>query len=240
MTIADLVADAFRELGVAPLIGDARPEQTALGLRVVNRILDQWNADHGAVYAEQYQTLMLQPGQSVHTIGPTGMWSLTARPIELLSMQLDTGGGTPATANYRPIWPRDKAWYQGRSMPGVAIPYPTYFYYNPTTPNGEIYFDGIPTVAYPVRVQYQKVFREVVLTDDFALPQGYHAALHDTLKEKLVEVPTFSSAAAGEIAAAAVKSRSVVFDRRKDQPRLESNLPGAYAGSFNYVTREWE
>lgn len=237
MTIADLVADAYREIGVAPLVGDVAPAHAALALRVVNRLLDSWNAVYGAVYAEQYSTFVLQPGQAVHTIGPSGLWVMAQRPVAIEALALVTGG---PPSSYDTIYPRDRAWYLAQTLPGLSITHPTYFYYNPTLPNGEITFDGVPSAPYSVRVQTRVVFASVLLTDELEVPQGYWSALHDSLKEELVHMPMFSSTAAPEIEAAAAKARGAVFGTRIPPVRLESNLPGgATGGSFDYQTRTW-
>ena len=72
-TISEMVTQSFVENRVARAGETLEPENMALGLYVFNRRLDSWNANHRAVYSEQFNdSLTLTPALSPHTIGPSG------------------------------------------------------------------------------------------------------------------------------------------------------------------------
>ena len=110
-----------------------------------------------------------------------------------------------------------------RSSPGTTSAYPTDFYYNPTQPKGSIYFYPEPSSA-SVKAQlwYRIPLTVLALTDTFSMPPGYQAALHETLKEKLAELPMFASASSPVITAAATKARAIAFANNRPVPQFQT------------------
>ena len=69
-TALNLCQDAAREINVFGE-GDSLLESDAnFFLGVLNRLLDNWNAERAAVYASAFESFTLVPSLSPHTIGP--------------------------------------------------------------------------------------------------------------------------------------------------------------------------
>src|SRR5712671_3715334 len=88
----DLVQSALIKLNVVAAGDVMAPDDAALGIDVLRQIFDDWNAEREAVYADQFNTYVLTPGLSPHTIGPTGTWVIAQRPesIEAASLVFNT------------------------------------------------------------------------------------------------------------------------------------------------------
>lgn len=228
-TINDLATSALRELGIVDVTATPPAELSALSLSLINRILDRWNALHGAIYAEAHPALVaLTAGTNPHTIGPSGatLSATTSRPVTIEGIRLTADNGETFLP---PLRPRDARWWHQRPAPGTSSDYPSDFYYDPTWPNGSIYFYPEPASAsVKAEIRYRVVLAQVALADDFAMPPGYHAALVDTLKEKLTEMPVFASMASPAIKDAAREARAVAFGNNERIPTLatDSGLGG--------------
>jgi hypothetical protein len=232
-TIRDVVTSAYRELGIAPLVGDLPAELALLGLNTLNRILDSWNAQREAAYAEAITTgITFSASTNPHTLGPSGAtWTFTQRPEEILSLSF-TSDGTAWT----PIDIISRAEYDEITTPGLTSTHPNVAYYNRTWPNGSLYLYPVPTSAYAVELIAKRVLASVVLGDSWSFPPGYQDAIQKTLKEELVAMPMFASAANAEIKDAAGKARAVIFANNDAPPRLttaDSGMPRG-GGYFDY------
>lgn len=153
-----------------------------LGLRTLNRLFDSMNADEMAIYNEGFADYTLTPGLSPHTIGPGGTFSVTQRPVSLEYAALNLGN-SPAV--FTRINVRDDAWYQRQGVPGISITVPSDVYYDTGWPLGNLYFYGVPSLAYGVRLWTRTVLSAVAITDTFSLPPGYQNMLTLTLAEWL-------------------------------------------------------
>lgn len=237
MTASDLVTTAFRELGIADLVDALDNERAALGLDALNRVLDEWNAQRRAVYADQFVSLTISPSTNPHTIGlaaNTPTWTVTGhRPVSIEGLSIDLG--SPALT---PLTPRDAAWWNALSDPTLTSAYPTDFFYNPTWPNGEIYFWPVPTSAATVKLWLRGVLVSVALADDLSLPPGYYSALLESLKEKLALMPPYASAMTPELKESARLARARVFTHQLPTPLRtdDAGLPGSRGTYFDYRT----
>ena len=215
-TIRNLVTAAFRELGVAPLSGDLPAPLASLGLSTLNRVLDSWNAQHPAAFADLYSTFTLSANTNPHTIGPSGAtWTLTQRPVEILSLSVSPDGTV-----WVPIRLITREEYDAHTVPGLTSAYPSEAFYNPTWPSGSLYLWPVPTSAYSVELVSRRVLASVALSDAWSFPPGYEDALQKTLKEELTTMPMFSSSASQEQKDAARVARAVIFDGNETTPKL--------------------
>lgn len=205
-TISDMVTEALEEIRSARAGDVINSEDMDLGLRTLNRILNAWNADERAVYNEEFNDYTLTPNLSPHTIGPSGTFNVTQRPVSLEYAALNLGN-TPNV--FTPIAVRGDEWYQRNQVPGITLSVPTDVYYDTGWPLGKLYFYGIPTVAYGVRLWTRVLLASVVLTDTFSLPPGYQDALTLTLAERLA--PAFGQRASEETKQAARDARDLIF-----------------------------
>jgi hypothetical protein len=218
--------------------GDVPPaEDLQLGLDTVNRIYDAWNADERAIWTLEFTDYTLTPGLSPHTIGPTGTFVVGQRPDEIKYAALSLGG---APAVYVPVRVRDAAWYANQPIPALSDSVPIDLYYAPAFPNGKLYFYGVPSTAYSVRLWSRVVLSSVVLTDTFLMPPGYEQAVLLTLAEMLAE--DFGRAVTPTLERQAREARDRIFAQNVVVPRVrpdgmrQSRRGG---GSFNYKSRSF-
>ncbi len=154
------------------------------------------------------------------------------RPDTITAIDLNLGSN-----HYRPLYQQNAGWYRGQSLPAMTADHPSDYFYNPTFPNGELYFWPVPTAALAVRIQTPLPLVSVALTDDWELPYGYDAALTASLKERLMAMPMFSSAASPDVTREAMIARATVFGAHKMPPRLmtkDYGMPGRSGGWWDY------
>jgi hypothetical protein len=238
MTILDLITDALTELNIYQAGEALRAEDGALGLSRLNRILDKWNADGRRLYNESFVTNTLTPNLQPHTIGPTGTWSATTRPVDIVGANLVLNTTTPNVKV--PITIRDDNWWLMNSVPALATSYPTDLYYSPDFPNGSLYFWPVPTTAYPVDLLLHNLFAQVVLSDTVSLPPGYLDAVTLTLAEDLRK--PFAAPPDPDLKQRASDARALVFANNENAPRLrtqDAGMPSDRQSSnittFNYL-----
>lgn len=233
-----LVTPALRELGIVDVTATPPAELSDLALTLLNRILDDWNAVHGAVYAEAHPALAaLTAATNPHTIGPSGatLTAATHRPVSIEGIRLTTDNGETFLP---PLRQRDARWWHQRTSPGTTSDYPSDFYYDPTWPNGSIYFYPEPASAsVKAEIRYRVILAAVTLASDFTLPPGYHSALVETLKERLTAIPVFASMATPAIAEAARLARARAFGANERIPTVQtdSGLGGTDADVYDHL-----
>lgn len=234
-TIADLVTDALTELGVARAGDAVGGDSMALALRLLNRLLDLWNANDRALYAQTFADYTLTAALSPHTIGPGGTFDVTTRPESVKAAAVNIGGSPAALV---PIAVRTAEWYQQRGVPTLTTSMPTDVYYDRAWPVGNLYFYGIPDTAYGVRLWTNSLLVAVTEVQDFAFPPGYQEALTLTLAERCG--PSFGQKVSADTKKAAKDARALIFGLNDDAPMLvtrDAGLGGGRGTGFNYRDR---
>lgn len=234
-TWTDIITDAFTEIRVARSGDVLAPEMLDQGLRAANSILDLWNANSRAVYAETIGDFTLTPSLSPHTIGPAGTFVVTQRPVRIDYAALNLGG-SPVV--YSPIEVRSKSWFQQVGVPGITTSMPTDVYYEPLWPLGKLYFYGVPNTAYGVRLWLRELLAAITdVTATFSLPPGYQRALTLTLAEALA--PGNGQKASQDTVLAAREARAIVFGNNDEIPDLDTidgGMPGCRGRGYNFLT----
>lgn len=235
VTIRQVITDALTDLTVLQEGEAASDTQALLALRHLNMLLDEWNADRLKVPADQWLTFTLTPSLSPHTIGPIGAtWSTSQRPVTIEGASLIYPGSTSV---YQTLNLRDAAWWHEQTTPELATSIPTDLYYDPTWPNGSLYFWPVPTTAYQVELWCRVVLAQVVLSDEFSMAPGYKSAVTFTLAEYLA-VP-WAVPVPPALAHRAMLARARVFANNDPTPRLatdDAGMPARQRPSFNYLT----
>lgn len=181
VTARTLITDALIEIGVlAETDADLSATDGQLGLRILNRdIMDRWTAVRPFAFTKVLTSGTFAASTATRTIGPTGSYVLTPRPIELLSAYWED------SANMRyPINIRDESWYANKPDPELTSSQITDIAYFPTAPNGTMYPWPIPTGNVTVWIETYSVLSQFATLDtsaDFA--PGYESAINQTLKE---------------------------------------------------------
>lgn len=235
-----ICSDALIEIGALAAGETATPEDLDLALGKVNRLFDNWNAERCAVFADVFTTFTITPSLSPHTIGPTGTFVVTQRPMEIP----DGGAGLVLVASNPdvriPITVRDAQWWAGQSVKALTSAIPTDLYYEPTWPNGNLFLWPVPTVANGLELQLRTLLAAITLDTTFSLPPGYRDAITLTLAESLVSPLGAASKVAPTLPADATKARARIFGANDVTPRIATQDAGMPTNrgpraTFNYL-----
>jgi hypothetical protein len=238
VTTRQVLTDALVELGVYDIAQVPSDADMRVMLGKLNRLLDNWNAERAAVYAETFATFTLVPNQQIHTIGPadsTPTWEVTQRPVSIDGANVVLNNVSPAV--YTPIAVHDVDWWRGLSVPGVTSQFPTDLYYEASWPLGQVYLWPVPTVAYDVELQLRFVLAELGLADEFSLPPGYKDAIVLTVAEQAAR--SFGKPVDPTLRMDAAKARARIFANNDVTPRITTNdagMPSPSRPYFNYRT----
>lgn len=247
ITALDIITDAFLETGI--IAGSETPaaDEAAFGLRLLNRMLDQWTARKLNIYSVNFTLYTLTPTLQPHTIGKTGnvpapTFSTTGeRPVKIESATLVLNTGSQAVDV--PLSLRDDAWWADQRVKALSTSVPTDLYYSPDWPNGKIYLWPIPTIAYGLRLEFWTTLNELAtLATAFSLPPGYRDAIVYSLAERLY-VP-FGHPVNPMTVSLALKARSTIQSPNSKAPRLSTRDYGIPDSgfprnrpNFNWLTR---
>ena len=196
----------------------------ALILGKLNRLIDNWNADQAAIYSVQFQTFTLVPSLSPHTIGPSGASFTTAqRPVSIEAASLLLSGGVRV-----PIDVLSVEDYNGLSLPSLTSTIAQGVFYNPTWPNGELYFYPVPASAASVELLTRSVLSQVTLVDTVTLPPGYLDAIILTLAEEIAA--PFGAEIPAHVETSARAARARIAKNNDRTPRFstaDAGMPGS-------------
>jgi hypothetical protein len=250
-TCLDVITDALIEIGMLSPGEFAEPEVAQWAFRKFNYLIDEWQAQRAYVYSYVFIVETLVPGLSPHTIGPSGIATFSTapapRPVRLESCALLLNTATPTGLVDLPMNIRDKNWWALQQVKGIQTNVPTDVYYEPSFPDGSLFFWPVPDSAQQVRMQFwQTVQSFVTITDPIGgpggpntLPTAYRQALMLSLAESLlagssrVPPPTLEPAAR--------KARAAVLGNNAKSPRQQtqdSGMPksGKARPDFNWAT----
>lgn len=229
-----IIRNALKGIGALGSGETIKPQDAADVCDAMNLILDDWGADAQASIAEVFTNFATTPSLNPHTIGPTGTWVLPVRPVKIdgLAWQVATGIYQPITVHDDPGW-----WLTQTVLnPGLL----TQAFYNPTVPNGELYFTGLPSSATTVRVMTRTALAAVAQTASINLAPGYQSALELTLMEAIVDL--FHLTLTPLQISRAGKARARIFANNLRVRSLSTaglGLPGSCGGWWDYRTGSW-
>lgn len=238
-TFSQVFADAYTRIRVGRA-GDAmNGEDADYILQVFNSVLDAWNGQRRAVYADLFNDYTLTPTLNPHTIGAGGTFNVTQRPESLDGAALNIGG---APNSFLRITVRDEAWYKRLLTPGVSASVVTDVYYSKEWPLGKLYFYPVPDTAYGVRLWTRALLAAVTdATQNFSLPPGYQEALTLELARKIA--PGFGQQWTPELEIARREAIDVLFGNNDEEPRIatrDGGIPSSGGGTpngFNWLDR---
>lgn len=240
-TVADIGTTALRNLGVLGRGSSMTPEDGQVIVEQINLLLDNLNTERCGVFAEAFATGTLVPNLAPHTIGPTGTFVVTQRPVSLDGCNLVMNTVSPAI-QAPPIVVRDAQWWLNQSVKSLTSTFPTDVYYSADWPNGKLFFWPVPTIAYQVEFMFRVVLANVILTTiTDAMPPGYRDMVTLTLTEMLA--PIFQQPLPAGIAKRAQEARARVYANNDVTPLASTQDAGMPSGAssgvrtdFNYRT----
>lgn len=248
--VYDILCDALIEIGALAPGEQPGADEAQWAFRKFNDLVDSFQAQQAYVYGYAFSVFNLVPGLSPHTIGPSGLATFSTngqpRPVRLESAALLLNNGAPGPVDL-PINIRDHAWWAAQQVKAIQTNVPTDVYYDPTFPDGSLYFWPVPNVNAPVRLQlWQTVSQFSNIQDPIGgpggpktLPPGYRNALKLTLAEDLLSGS--NREANPTLVMKAMKARAAIFGNNAKSPRMrtqDSGMPtsGKARRDFNWMT----
>lgn len=199
-------------------------------LDAINLVLDDWNADTQASYAETF-TVYVTTGINPQTIGPTGTWVTPARPVTIDGLAWDIGSG-----DYQRLYvTNDPTWWNAQRLNAGAF---SGAFYSADEPNGSLSFNNSPPAAgVNVRIMQRTTLGPVVQTGVMVLPPGYQSALEFTVMERVVDA-FHATLTANQIRLAGI-ARGRIWTNNLRVPTLSARgqgLPGTHRGLVAVVS----
>jgi hypothetical protein len=235
----DIITEAMQELNLTSAVEVPSAEDAAYCLKKLNSILDEWSARRAYAFNVGFSLYTLMPNHQPHTIGPTGDFVVTQRPVKIEAAALVLNNGTNVDL---PMTLRDDDWWAAQQVKQISTSVPTDLYYSPDMPNGSLYLWPIPTTAYGIRLEtwvQLPVFADLNTTS-YNLAPGYQRALTLTLAENIAPAfgPSAMQIAAG-MSAQAQSARKAIQGNNISSPRIASADFGTGLGKksgFNYYS----
>jgi hypothetical protein len=253
-TPLDLITDAFIEIGATAPGEQPSADEAQWGLRKLNRdVIGVFQAKQAYVWSYAFTQFTLIPNLNPTLIGPSPAANFSTnedpRPvrIESAALRLNISGGTGPVD--LPINIRDRQWWAAQQVKGITTNVPTDLFYDPTSPDGSLYFWPVSNVATPVLLElWQTVSQFDSITDDIGgpdgpgvWPPGYQSAITLTLAELLC--PGSKIEPSQQLVAAALQARAAIFGNNAKSPRMctaDSGMPRAKPSGqkqdFNWAT----
>lgn len=181
-----IIQDALIEIGVFSQGEAIKPADAQLGLRYLQGMIDSWRAESLTLAVNERVTFTIPSGENTLTIGTDGTPDIDAeRPTFITMMNYIVVGSSPEVEVT--IGPMDDDQYASLSIKELSSTYPLSYYFNATTPNGELFF--WPTVSQDVdmALYYRSgVARPATLDSVVIGPAGYEEAFRYGLAERLL------------------------------------------------------
>lgn len=233
--VPDLIYGALTEIRVARGGDVLRAEDQALGLLLLNEVLERLAVTPNALYARMSTGAALVPGLQPHTIGPSGTFLVPRRPVRIARMNLVFPTGTTR----QPVAVLSKAWWMGLATRTLSSSIPEGCYYNPTWPNGELNLFPVPDQPYGLELDVDRELLAVAVTDALDLPQGYSELLRLWTAKKAA--PAFArefSAASEQALSQCLSDVCGTNISVNNLTTLDGGVPGGEGGWFDYRTGE--
>jgi hypothetical protein len=161
--------------------GDQLPAMEANDcLEAFNDMLDAWSTDENSVYGSVENIVYFNGLSYQYTIGidPTGATVAdfsVERPLRITNAF--TRITTQGTGYDYPITIGDQDNFVKIGLKSLPYPWPTYLWYNPTFPFGQINFFGNPVAGGELHLFTDTILANLTLNSVINLPQGYSLAL---------------------------------------------------------------
>jgi len=246
----DILTDALIEIGALAPGEQAGADEAQWAFRKLNYLLDVWAARKNYVYSNTFNTYVLVPGLSPHTIGPNGAtYNVTQRPVKVEAATIILNNVNPNVEV--PLKIRDEKWWMDEvTIKALQTSQPTDLFYSPDWPNGSLYFWPVPDTNYGVRLMVWGILAQFqAITDPIGgpggsttIPPAYRAAMMLSLAEDML--PGSKRDANQVLLTKAAQARMAVFGNNTPVPRTstqDSGVPGpdnsTKQSNFNYKSR---
>lgn len=204
----------------------ATADEITDGLDALNAMLDSWWNERIAVFAIEERSFALTPGTQNYPIGPAAAAPFDVqRPLKIESAYVRL-----QSVDY-PMLVVDYGRWAGISYkPLQGIP--EWLYYEPTTPEGEIFLWPIPSQAMELFIGTRRQIQSFTTSNDtINMPPGYVDALCYNLAVKIA--PEYEREVPPVVAAEAIKTLANI-------KRLNATPPGIMRSDTVFLdSRRW-
>lgn len=199
-TALDLITDALRELGVVGAGQVAAADDADLGLRYLNRLVQDWS-NTKLMMPVVTQVSVNLTGQQSYTIGPSGADVTAARPIKVVNAYSELSSQRyHCDVITREQWTALANLSDGGSVPNRV-------YYQRSNP-GRIWVHPVVSGGPVLKLDCLSLITSFSLSGNVTLPEGYETALVLSLAERLAG--SFGRAVSADLKSSARGARAVV------------------------------
>lgn len=228
-TVRDIITDALNDIGVIAHNETPSAEDIALGLRVLNRMIDTWQTEELLIYNVVNQVFPFVAGQQSYTVGTGGDFNIP-RPVNIQrAYARDTQG------NDYPIEIVNVDEWSSITVKYISTTIPCFMYDNNDIPLKSLYFWPKPSDAsWSVSLWYWGLIQSFSnVSDVIVLPPGYEKMIEYNLAVELA--PKFSSAISDDIKQLAISSKAQVKrgNYTINQLDMPAQLPGTSRNNYS-------
>lgn len=188
----DLVKAAMRLIQVSAVDTDITAAELDDGIQSLNRMLDQWGVEELMLYQVKREAFELITNQNPYTIGLGATWN-TIRPIKIIDAYLTLNNGSIPVDYPMQVLNYDD--YNAIRLKTLSTNFPSYIYYQPSFPVGEVYIYPLyapndPSTQGPALITLTSWTPLPLITDPtcyIELPPGYWEAIVFNLAIRMAE-----------------------------------------------------
>lgn len=216
LTVKEIIDSALRKLLVVSSGNEGTPSQLDDGLEALQVMMRSWSEDVLTQPSPVRRTVTLTTGQREYTYGTGGDFNFT-RPVQILSATLRDTSGTD-----RPL-PKRGIYDLNNVVLKTTETWPSFFYYQPSYPLGQVIFDQEPDQAFQVIFDVIEPFDEITgLSQTPSLPPAFERALIYNLAIELAEEYGIDPPQA--VVAKAVASHKKLRKNERYTPKMSANV----------------
>lgn len=185
-TVLDIITLALKDCGALGVGQTAMPEDANDAFTKLNWMIGQWNRKRWLIY-NLTDKQITSTGAQFYTIGPSGAdITVTERPDKLESAFFRQLNNPSNAIDYPLEILQSHEDYNNIALKSL-VSFPSYVYYNPSWPNGNIFPWPIPQATiYALWVTFKTIIAQFTgLTQVINLPTEYMAAIHYNLVVRL-------------------------------------------------------
>jgi len=211
-TYRNMVEDALLTLGVTSAEESVEGNEAAISLRILNELIDEWNASSGLLYTTLTQSIPLT-GNQTYRIGPNGNFQGGVRPTEIISAWIRENG-----IDYQLTVLTDSD-FDDIPQKNSSTSRPAYINFDRGAPDSLISLYPSGYGSGELFIRYLAPLSEVSYDTPVVLPPAYQAALRYNLAVKLA--PIYGEIPAPQVELDARTSKAKIMSNNAEVPEMD-------------------